>query len=289
MTQIDLAPSEAMPEERAFRGAHEPPAGMVPDLNLISGAPAPGAEMKAERNRPFIIKLGKALRGIFDHLIGTSSLVPNDPVLDVRDFPWTQSLRDNWQAIREEAMAVALVGQAAPSLATISPDHRSIAEVNKWRSFFLYGYGYAIEENLARCPRTAAVVEQVPGLNSAFFSILAPGTHIPDHRGVTKGLITCHLGLIVPKDGDVRMRVKDRIVRWAEGETLVFDDTYRHEVWNDTGHTRVVLLIQFERPLRQPGKWFADFFMGFVRRSAFVQEARENISAWNAAVKQLDG
>ena len=84
------------------------------------------------------------------------------------------------------------------------------------------------------------------------------------------------------------MRVHDRTVRWAEGETLVFDDTYNHEVWNDTCGTRVVLLIQFERPLRNPGKWFADFFLGFVRRSAFVQDAVRNIGDWNAAVKQLD-
>jgi ornithine lipid ester-linked acyl 2-hydroxylase len=260
----------------------------VPDLNVISGAPAPGAPMEAERNRPLIIKVGKHLRGLFDRLIASSSLVPNDPVLDVRDFPWTAVLREHWQDIRDEAVAVALRGRAAPSLATISPDHRSIAEVDMWRSFFLWGYGFPIEENLARCPRTAELVGQVPGLNSAFFSILAPGTHIPDHRGVTKGLITCHLGLVVPRDGDVRMRVDDRIVRWAEGETLVFDDTFRHEVWNETAGTRVVLLIQFERPLRQPGKWFADFFMGFVRRSAFVQEARDNIASWNRAVKQLD-
>ena len=119
-------------------------------------------------------------------------------------------------------------------------------------------------------------------------TILAPGTHIPDHRGVSKGLITCHLGLIVPRDGDVRMRVGDRVVRWAEGETLVFDDTYRHEVWNETGGSRVVLLIQFERPLRRPGKWCADLFLGIARRSAFVREARDNVLAWNAAMKQLD-
>ncbi len=157
-----------------------------------------------------------------------------------------------------------------------------------WRSFFLWGYSYPIEDNLAQCPKTAAVVARIPDLNSAFFSILAPGTHIPAHRGVTKGLITCHLGLIVPRDGDVRMRVDDRIVRWAEGETLVFDDTYDHEVWNETAGTRVVLLIQFERPLRRPGKWIADLFLGIVRRSAFVQEARDNIRSWNEAVKQLD-
>lgn len=276
-------------QDPARRMAPEAPVGMVPDLTIISGAPIDGAPMVAERNRPLLIKVGKSLRGVFDRLIGSSSLVPNVPVLDVRDFAWTAVLRDNWHAIRAEAEQVALREAAVPSLATISPDHRSIAEVGKWRSFFLFGYGYAIEENLARCPRTAEAIAQIPGLNSAFFSILAPGTHIPDHRGVTKGLITCHLGLVVPKDGDVRMRVKDRIVRWAEGETLVFDDTYRHEVWNDTNGTRVVLLIQFERPLRQPGKWFADLFLGFVRRSAFVQEARENLESWNAAMRELDG
>ncbi len=247
------------------------------------------APLAAERDRPLIIRYGKHLRGVFDRLIGGSSLVSNDPVLDMRDFVWTQSLRDEWRTIRDEAVAVALRTGAAPSLATVSPDHRAIAEVDMWRSYFLWGYGYPIRENLERCPATARLVEAIPGLNSAFFSILAPGTHIPAHRGVTKGLITCHLALIVPRDGDVRMRVHDRVVRWAEGQTLVFDDTYDHEVWNDTDGTRVVLLIQFERPLRNPGKWFADLFMGFVKRSAFVQEARANIHGWNAALTKLDG
>ena len=260
----------------------------TPDLALISGAPEPGAPLQAQRDRPLIIRFGKHLRGVFDRLIASSSLVANDPVLDMRDFAWTKALRDDWRTILDEARTVALQGEASPSLAVISPDHRSIAEIGKWRSFFLWGYGFPIEDNLARCPRTAEIVARIPGLNSAFFSILAPGTHIPAHRGVTKGLITCHLGLIVPRDGDVRMRVADRYVRWAEGETLVFDDTYDHEVWNDTTGTRVVLLVQFERPLRNPGKWIADLFLGFVRRSAFVQEARTNIGRWNAALKQLD-
>ncbi len=265
------------------RGDH-----LVPDLNVISGAPVPGAKMQAEPGRPLIIRVGKHLRGVFDTLIASSSLVSNEPVLDVRDFAWTQHLREHWQDIRDEAVSVALQGEASPSLATISPDHRAIAEVDKWRSFFLWGYGYPIDDNLDRCPKTRDLVATIPGLNSAFFSILAPGTHIPEHRGVTKGLITCHLGLIVPRDGDVRMRVHNRTVRWSEGETLVFDDTYNHEVWNDTCGTRVVLLIQFERPLRNPGKWIADLFLNVVRRSAFVQDAVRNIGDWNAAVKQLD-
>ncbi len=244
---------------------------------------------QTERARPLIVRVGKRLRGVFDRMIAASSEVTNAPLLDVRDFAWTAALRTNWQAIRAEAESVALNGEAAPSLATISPDHRAIAEVGKWRSFFLWGYGYRIEENIARCPQTAALLASVPNLNSAVFSILAPGTHIPAHRGVTKGLITCHLGLIVPRDGDMRMRLDNRVVRWAEGETLVFDDTYDHEIWNDTSGTQVVLVIQFQRPLRRPGKWVADAFLNIARKSAFVQDARANIRDWNAALKPLDG
>jgi beta-hydroxylase len=269
--------------DRAIAGSR-----YLQDFDPVPGSPRAGATLAADPGRPLIIRVGKHLRGIFDRLIASSSIVANDPVLDVRHFAWTAMLRDHWQAIRDEATAVALRGQASPSLATISPDHRSIAEIDKWRSFFLWGYGYPIDDNLARCPRTRDIVERIPGLNSAFFSILAPGTHIPEHRGVTKGLITCHLGLIVPREGNLRMRVDDRVVRWSEGETLVFDDTYPHEVWNDTEETRVVLLVQFERPLRNPGKWIADLFLRIVRRSAFVQEARANIASWNAAVKLLD-
>ena len=284
--RVETEPSQ--PRLWRNSGATQRPVGRrLPDLGTISALAGRGAPLGVGPGRPRIVRIGKRLRGLVDRLIAASSMIPNGPVLDVRAFPWTAALRAHWRNIRDEAAAVALDDRAAPSLATISPDHRAIAAPGMWRSFFLRGYGYPIEENLARCPKTAALVAQIPNLNSAFFSILAPGAHIPAHRGITKGLITCTLGLIVPRDGDVRMRLGDRVVRWAEGETLVFDDTYDHEVWNDTSGTRVVLLLQVERPLRQPGKWIADFFLARVRRSAFVQEARANLTRWNAT-RQLD-
>jgi len=128
----------------------------------------------------------------------------------------------------------------------------------------------------------------VPGLNSAFFSILAPGTHIPAHFGVTKGLVTCHLGLVVPFGNTCRMRVGEEIVTWAEGETLVFDDTYQHEVWNDTDETRIVLLVQFRRPLRFPGSLFAALFIWGIRNSSFVAEARANLDRWETGMRGLE-
>lgn len=242
----------------------------------------------AAPRRPFILRAGKKIRRYVDAIVARSSRVPNDPVLDPATFPWTNILRDNWQAIREEALAVTRDEEAVPALRNVSPDHARIAEDDKWRSFFLIGYGARIEENIARCPRTAAVLAQIPGLNSGFFSILRPGAHIPAHRGVSKGLMTCHLGLQVPANGSVRMNVGSETVGWTEGETLVFDDTYEHEVWNETDGTRIVLLVQFERPLRQPGKLAANLFLGGIRRSAFVKEAQDNIALWEQSIRKVE-
>jgi ornithine lipid ester-linked acyl 2-hydroxylase len=252
-----------------------------PALTLVPGPSEPDRPRRADPGRPWLIRYGRHLRGPFDRFVARFSLVSTEPLLDVRDFAWTQALRAQWRTIRAEACAAAL-DRTAPSPAAIAPRDR-------WRAFPLWRYGDRIDDNVARCPVTARVVEQIPGLVSAGFSILAPGAHLPAHRGPTKGLITCHLGLIVPRDGDVRMRVGERVVRWAEGETLVFDDSYDHEVWNETGGTRVVLLVQFRRPLRAPGRWFVDALLAMLRRSAFVQEARDNLSRRNAAIRALKG
>ena len=93
----------------------------------------------------------------------------------------------------------------------------------------------------------------VPGMQTAMFSILAAGKHIPDHNGPYKGVIRYHLGLKVPRAADrCRIRVGDTIATWREGASLIFDDTYEHEVWNDTDEERVVLFLDIVRPLRFP-------------------------------------
>lgn len=240
------------------------------------------------REQSLIVRWGKKLRPGINRAVAASSDIPNEPVLDADLFAWARLLRAAAPDIRAEARAVLEQGEALPSLAAISPDHRKIAPMGQWRSFFLYGYGHAIEDNLARCPRTTEILGQIPNLNSAFFSILQPGTHIPAHRGVTKGLVTCHLGLFVPPGDRCRMRVDDEIVTWGEGETLLFDDTYEHEVWNDTDETRVVLLIQVKRPAHFPGKLVADAFLWGVRRSPFVTQGVRNLTDWNASVKGLE-
>ena len=238
---------------------------------------------------PLLFRFGKKMRHRIGAVIARSSRVGDTPVYDTRLFPWIAQLEERWPEIRAEVDALLDREDGIPPLAAISPDHRRIAPPGKWKSFFLWGYGYRNEENIARCPKTAAAVAGIPGLNSAFFSILAPGAHIPRHRGVTKAILTAHLALIVPKRRQgCRMQVEDRMLRWDEGRTLVFDDTYYHEVWNDTDEQRVILLIQFRRPAGLLGRLVGGLFLAAVRRSRFVQDARSSLGDWEKAMQRLE-
>lgn len=244
---------------------------------------------RSPQRRPFIVRAGKRLRPTVDRLIARWSRIPNAPVLNPADFSWVPLLEASWQTVRDEALRVLAHRDAIPPLNAVSPDHARIAGDGKWRSFFLYGYGHRIADNCARAPFSAALVEKLPGLNSAFFSILEPGAHIPRHRGVTKGIFTAHLGLVTPQRSEnCRMQVDGSTVHWQDGRCLLFDDTYPHEVWNDTNEMRVVLLIQLTRPVSFPGSLVSRFFLGGVRKSAFVRETVANLGNWERAYRALE-
>ena len=249
---------------------------------------APAAERQVPPLPP-LYRIGKRLRHRISAVIARSSTVGDTPVYDPKLFPWVAGLEARWPEIREEVARLLAHEAGIPPLADISPDHRRIAPPGEWKSFFLIGYGYRLEENCRRCPKTAAAVAGIPGLNSAFFSILAPGAHIPRHRGVTKAILTAHLGLIVPRRREAcRMQVADETLVWEEGKVLVFDDTDYHEVWNDTDEMRVILLIQFRRPAGWLGRIVGGAFLAAVRRSRFVQDARSSLGNWEKAMQKLE-
>lgn len=237
------------------------------------------SEAKIGYKQKLVVKYGKRLRRFMNRSIARYSLVGTAPVLDTAEFPWTADIEANWTTVLAEAESVLKEREAIPSLSEISPDHERLTSDGKWQSFFLWGYGYKSPLNCKRCPKTTEIVERIPGLMTAMFSIHAPGIHIPRHKGVTKGMVVCHLGLIVPKAREkCRMQVEDRLLHWDPGKTFVFDDTYAHEVWNDTDEDRVILLLQVERPLRGVGRALARIFMTAIRWSPFVQDARRKWS-----------
>jgi aspartyl/asparaginyl beta-hydroxylase (cupin superfamily) len=218
-----------------------------------------------------LMRAGGRFRIKLDRFLSRYSLVGNQPVLDNALFPWSKDIEANWEKIRDEALCVMEQPDAIPPLREISPDHAGIARDNSWRSFFIWGYGYRHDENALRCPETARIVERIPNLVSAFYSIHVPGLHIPRHRGVTKGIVNCHLALKIPREREkCWMSLADRDYLWTDGKA----------VWNNTDETRIILLIQVLRPMRFPGSAVARMFFKLIQLSPFVQDARRNIAVW---------
>src|SRR5215213_1520099 len=153
---------------------------------LMKAGAEPGSNMN-ESNAPrqtLALKVGKRLRKPFNRWISKSSLVPNTPYLDPALFPWAEPLTRGWRAAQQELDQLLVERDHLPEFAKISPDHRRIAGDGKWKSFFFKAYGYRAEQNAARCPHTAALIESVPGVVVAFFSIMDAGIHVPRHKGV---------------------------------------------------------------------------------------------------------
>ncbi|MDX2096491.1 MAG: aspartyl/asparaginyl beta-hydroxylase domain-containing protein [Leptolyngbyaceae cyanobacterium bins.59] len=157
---------------------------------------------------------------------------------DPQQFEFVTTLESNWQTVRAELEQL--------REGDFIPWPEKYLYGKGWDTFGLYAFGIKLAKNCQLCPKTAALLAQIPGLTTAGFSSLAPGTHIAPHTGYPDGLLRCHLGVIVPDE--CALRVADKTHAWSEGKCLVFDDTSEHEAWNRSDRTRIVLLIDFKAP-----------------------------------------
>jgi aspartyl/asparaginyl beta-hydroxylase (cupin superfamily) len=116
----------------------------------------------------------------------------------------------------------------------------------------LWREGKPIDEHIARCPQTAALLEKAPRADvpehgpTAFFSILDAGARIPPHNGVTNTRLIVHVPLIVPDGCGFRVGGERR--EWKPGNALIFDDTIEHEAWNNSAVPRAVLIFDIWNP-----------------------------------------
>lgn len=222
----------------------------------------------------------KALSRIGDFLVRQSPL-PAQPVIDSSHFPWATMIEEHFPVIRRELDRVMEFRNSLPLLHDLQREQYRISADDKRKVFILSGWGHVSAAGERMCPETTRLVRHIPGLRSAVFSILDAGAHIPDHRGHIKGLLRGQLALRVPREGDkCFIRVDDRICHWEEGKVFVFDDTYRHEVHNDTDEERVVLLLHFDRPMNRLGQVTNALLMAVIRRTPFVTKAARNLKQW---------
>ena len=157
--------------------------------------------------------------------------------MEPSEFPFLAPLQNNWRAILDELLAL-------DKTYFMNWPERNIYK-GDWKVFGLYKFGTRLDDLCALCPRTAKILDGIPGIETAGFSSMAANTQITPHSGYTNQVLRCHLGLITPPDCAIRVAKETRA--WTPGSCFVFDDTNEHEAWNRSDSTRVVLLLDFKR------------------------------------------
>ena len=240
-----------------------------------------------------VFHYGKRLVRLSAHIYYSQSKVGDAPVFDRQHFPFLEDFESNGQTIRDEVKEILRHREAVPLFHEVSPDQAGISKGQNWRTFILYGFGERLEKNCARAPVTANLLSKVPNIQTAWFSIVSPGYKIPPHKGVTTGILRAHLGLIVPKDAsNCTMTVGDKVCVWQPGKAFVFDDTYRHEVCNNTNEERVILIFDFNRPMRLWGRVLNNTIIKLIKQTAYFKEPKRRMKGYEdrfeAAVRAAD-
>jgi hypothetical protein len=158
-------------------------------------------------------------------------------------------------------------GAGETDVIEVAPQTEGIHEGGGWSEIHLIKGGRAVHGAETRFPRTMRLLHasQIEFIN-ARFSALHRGTHITPHCGVSNAKLRAHVAVRVPRSPATNesppshsppsvsgqqpgrrprqlptqgraplrsgIRVGDQQVRaWKEGEILLFDDSFEHEVW----------------------------------------------------------
>ena len=242
-----------------------------------------------KRSRKLVKKVGRYLLNKSNRVLQQQSLISNDPVLDNAVFDWIPELENQWETIRNELDEILESRDRIPAFHELSTGQKRISKGDNWKTFVFSVLGDRYRPNCERCPRTARLLNRIPAIRNAWFSIISPRYHIPAHEGPSKGFVRIHLGLKIPAEKEnCSIRVADRKFFWQEGKCVVFDDSYEHEVWNDTDEERVVLFIDVDRPMRLPGKLLHKFLVALSKKTIFIREVHQHLRQYEHRQAQPD-
>lgn len=188
------------------------------------------------------------LRSIFNWRIS------GPPVFEFHEtFSSIVPFSKEWQRIKVEALNISANISSVPRFHEIMSQQSDISANDKhdWRMFIVKAYGVIIPKNASRCPVLAELVSSNPDILTATLSFLAPHKHIPKHRGPFRGVIRYYLGLSVPLTFDGQpstvLTIDGTEYRIGDGQWILWDDTYEHEVLNKSNEMRIALLLDVRR------------------------------------------
>lgn len=237
-----------------------------------------------------------AMNGIFESAEARGAF-PRQPAFEsdyLGTYPHFRLIEENYPTIRAECEALMKDRSRLVRMDELGGSYTAgDTHVADWTTL-MFKSGSFIEENCRLAPRTADLIRKLPGVYTAFFSVLEPQQKLPPHFGYYKGFLRYHMGVMVPNDNaddscwvrinadpaDNARRDRDLIEKgeryfWKNGQGVVFDDTFLHEAANESDQVRVVLWFDFRRKM----PWYLDAFNRFclfvVHREGSVKRIRK--------------
>ena len=234
-------------------------------------------------------RVGERFIRWLDGYFGRHSLVGDHTFFDPADFSWVAEIEAGVPAIRAELDEVLRYRDELPNFQDISTDQYQITDDDRWKTFFFYGYGFTAGNNVERCPETARLVQRIPGMTTAMFSILAPHKRIPAHGGPYKGVLRYHLALMVPEPpGAVRDPCRQRRAPLGPRARASCSTTSSSTRPGTTPTARrVVLFVDFKRPLAGLPRIVNETIIKVIGWSPFIQDAKARHNAWEKRFEQV--
>lgn len=196
------------------------------------------------------------------------------------DLAWVRAMEASHPAIRAEWDRFVESGRQLPRMEQLIDEDQG--NEGAWRAGLLVSRGRPVRPIADHFPVTTAALEDIPGLWSALWSVLDPGTELPEHVGPNAGMLRYHLGVDC---GDAAaLQVGTVIAPYQDGRSILFDDTVPHAAWNRGDRPRVTLFCEVVRDLDGPARWTNRAVQHLLALDERYRGAPQRAAEWDLAL-----
>lgn len=174
---------------------------------------------------------------------------------DASQFDWAKKLEDSYDEIRKEFLSVTADMDSLSKkgnniwAGALTDDASGYGE--GWKTLVLVNRGMWDPVNAKLFPNTAKAVHDsgIP-TTECFFASMQPGSDIKLHSDFTNFVLTSHLALVIPENGNnkCRLTIGDEERQWMEGEVMAFDTSIMHSAVNESDEVRYILMFRIWHP-----------------------------------------
>ena len=108
-----------------------------------------------------------------------------------------------------------------------------------------------VTKSCEKCPKSAEVLKEIPGIITAIFSNMGPDTIMKPHQGwapLANHTLRCHVPIFIPELGASGIWCDGLMRPHLPGQVVVFDENIAHMGFNTGKYPRCVLIIDIKRP-----------------------------------------